>query len=679
MPNRLADCASLYLRKHADNPIDWYPWGEEALAKARWERRPIFLSIGYSSCHWCTVMEGEAFSDPAIAAYLNEHFVAIKVDREERPDLDSQYMQVLQMMAGSGGWPLNCFLEPDGLVPFYAGTYFSVEARYGRPGFLEILRTLRGHFDGKPEQIDQLRQQVLEGLQASYRLSGGSPLTADLREAGWQMACRVLTPNPGSDRNSFPMIPYVGLALGARHSSDPDLRLTARSLTRQRAMDLVLGGICDQAAGGFHRYTVDPTWTVPHFEKMLYDQGQILEFLSEVWADGEQDPAIRRAVEGCVGWLMREMTAPEGYFFAAQDADSFVGSHDPEPEEGAFYVFDWETLTAMLDGDQLAALRQEFTVSEDGNFEGRNVLQRRRGGDLSEAAESALAMLRTLRYGDPDLLVFPPARSNAEAREQLWPGRIPPVTDTKLIVAWNALTITGLARAAVVFDQPWWYQLAAGAARFIREHQSPGDRLHRLHYDGQVSVPAQAEDYALLIRALLDLEQAALVLAPEEQADWQSWAIALQREFEQQLGQPQGYASSNATRELMVQELPWQDNATPSANGIAAANLVRLFCLTDEPVYLERAEALLQACSGNLQQSPAAAPSLFAALDHWLRPRSLKANPEVLTQLARRWWPGLTLRRSEALPEGAIALLCEGLECRDPARTWADLEAQLQS
>ncbi|HEY9300504.1 MAG TPA: DUF255 domain-containing protein, partial [Phormidium sp.] len=278
MVNRLAQSQSLYLRKHAENPIDWWPWCDEALETARNENKPIFLSIGYSSCHWCTVMEGEAFSDRAIAEYMNSHFIPVKVDREERPDIDSIYMQTLQMMTGQGGWPLNVFLTPDERVPFYGGTYFPVEPRYGRPGFLEVLQAIRRFYDTEKGKVEAFKAEILGNLQQTAALSG---VTAELNREIFQKGLEINTGivaghNPGP---SFPMIPYAELALrGTRFNFES--KYDSKQVCTQRGLDLALGGIYDHVAGGFHRYTVDATWTVPHFEKMLYDNGQIVEYLA---------------------------------------------------------------------------------------------------------------------------------------------------------------------------------------------------------------------------------------------------------------------------------------------------------------------------------------------------------------------------------------------------------------
>ena len=685
MPNRLIHSASLYLRKHADNPIDWWPWCPEALAKATTEDKPIFLSIGYSSCHWCTVMEGEAFSDLAVADYLNTHFVPIKVDREERPDVDSIYMQFLQMMVGQGGWPLNVFLSPKDRIPFYGGTYFPLEPRYGRPGFLQVLENLNAYYQSDRGRLIEIQQEMLLGLQKNLDL--GAPQTWDrqLLGRGLEICSRIIAPRFGG--NSFPMMPYALSALRRTRWGDQEAD-NAQKACQQRAIDLVLGGIYDQVGGGFHRYTVDSTWTVPHFEKMLYDNGQILEFLAHLWASGSQDPAILRAMEGTVIWLQREMTDEAGYFYASQDADSFLTAADSEPEEGAFYVWSYGELRAALTEAELYALTQEFTVTEAGNFEGKTVLQRRHRGDLSKAAESALGRLFELRYGTPNpKMTFPPAPSNAAAKGQTWPGRIPAVTDTKMIVAWNALMISGLAVAARVLRRPDFYALAERSARFILDHQwqalgEPSERrLHRLYYDRTAAVLAQSEDYAFWIKALLDLHQAQCSLPQvNSSTNWLDVALQTQSEFDRWLGDPAGgyyNAAMDASEDLVVRERNYFDNATPSGNGIAAENLVRLALLTENLEYLHRAEQTLQVFGAVMERSPQACPSLMAALDTYEQGALLKLSPEAIESLPLTYAPTVSLKLTPDLPPEAIGMVCAGLSCQPPATTWEELQGQL--
>ena len=695
MTNRLAEAKSLYLRKHAENPIDWWSWCDEALTTAKAENKPIFLSIGYSSCHWCTVMEGEAFSDPAIAEYMNANFLPIKVDREERPDLDSIYMQALQMMTGQGGWPLNAFLSPEDLVPFYAGTYFPAEPRYGRPGFLQVLQALRRYYDTEKKDLRERKAVIIESLLTSAVLQQDSATQSqdnELLQQGWETSIGIITSNQHG--NSFPMIPYAELALRLSRFPFPsslgeqESRYDGKQVCTQRGLDLALGGIYDHVSGGFHRYTVDPTWTVPHFEKMLYDNGQIVEYLANLWSAGVQEPAFERAIAGTFQWLRREMTSPEGYFFAAQDADSFTSPTDVEPEEGAFYVWSYSELEPLLTPSELTELQQQFTVTPNGNFEGKNVLQRRLGGKLSETLEILLAKLFAARYGatPQSLDTFPPARNNQEAKSGNWHGRIPAVTDTKMIVAWNSLIISGLARACEVFRQPEYLELAAGAANFILNNQFVDGRFHRLNYEGQPSVLAQSEDYAFFIKALLDLDQSTLAMGSckgegTPPLRWLEKAIAIQEEFDEFLWSVElgGYfnTSSDASQDLIVRERSYVDNATPSANGVAIANLVRLALLTDNLHYLDLAEQALKAFRGVISRAPQACPSLFTALD-WYRNSTLIRTTREQMDLISSYLPTAMFAAVSSLPEGSIALVCQGLKCLPAAANLEQLLQQVQ-
>lgn len=680
MPNRLAQAQSLYLRKHAENPIDWWPWCDEAIATARRDNKPIFLSIGYSSCHWCTVMEGEAFSDSTIAEYMNTYFLPIKVDREERPDLDSIYMQALQMMVGQGGWPLNVFLAPDDLVPFYGGTYFPPEPRYNRPGFLQVLEAIRRYYDGEPAKLQSVKSEILANLRSAASLEPNPAIGSDLLRKGLDYNTGVISSKmPGP---SFPMIPYADVALRTGRFN-LDSRYNAEEISTQRGIDLALGGIFDHVGGGFHRYTVDPTWTVPHFEKMLYDNGQIMEYLANLWSAGVQEPAFERSIDRTVHWLQREMTAPEGFFYAAQDADSFTTPAEAEPEEGAFYVWDYAELETLLTPAELQALTEQFTVTQNGNFEGYNVLQRQHPGPLSALIEGSLAKLFQVRYGAQaeELATFPPARDNQEAKSTAWPGRIPAVTDTKMIVAWNSLMISGLARAASVFQKPDYLNLAIAAVEFILQNQTVQGRLQRVNYNGRAEVLAQSEDYALFIKALLDVHQATIALAASTSVDcWQAQAVHFQEEFDNYLWSLElgGYYNTDAREDLIVRERSYIDNATPAANGIAVANLVRLALLTENLDYLDRAEQTLQAFSNMMERSPQACPSLFSGLDWFHNHTLIRTTADSIQNLATHYFPTAVYVLQADLPEGTTGLVCQGLSCQEPARSQAQLWEQVQ-
>jgi uncharacterized protein YyaL (SSP411 family) len=682
MTNRLINSASLYLRKHAENPIDWWPWCDEAINTARQDNKPIFLSIGYSSCHWCTVMEGEAFTDLKIAEYMNANFIPIKVDREERPDIDSIYMQALQLLTGQGGWPLNVFITPDQLIPFVGGTYFPVEPRYGRPGFLEVLQKIRYFYDIEKTRLESLTGEVLGRLQASTILPQGDLPDQNILAKGIEVSQSII--GDRHSHHSFPMIPYAHTALRQiRYKPD---EIDSEQAAYHRGLDLALGGIYDHVAGGFHRYTVDPTWTVPHFEKMLYDNGQIMEFFADLWSAGYQEPALERAIAGTYQWLKREMTDPAGYFYAAQDADSFISPEAREPEEGAFYVWSYQELQNILTAGELNLLMENFTITQKGNFEGNNVLQRKQIGVLDAEIETALAKLFQVRYGamPEQVLTFPPACDNQVAKSTAWPGRIPAVTDPKMIVAWNGLMISGLAKAAMVFGNIEYYQLAVKATQFIIDQQWQDGRLQRVNYQGQTAVKAQSEDYAFLIKALLDLQQASLVINDENSPNTEYWlntAIKLQNEFDQYLWSIElgGYynTANDASQDLLLRERNYQDNATPAANGIAIANLIRLARISGDLEYLERSHQGLLAFSSVMRQSPQACPSLIQAFDWYEHHTLVKTSQAKIQELSQQYFPYVIYEIAKPTAN-SIALVCPGLTCNAPAINDQELLQQLQ-
>jgi hypothetical protein len=673
MPNHLAKAQSLYLRKHAQNPIDWWYWCDEAIELARRDHKPILLSIGYSSCHWCTVMEGEAFSDLDVAAYLNAHFVAIKVDREERPDLDSIYMQTLQMMTGAGGWPLNVFLDPQTLVPFYGGTYFPLTPRYGRAGFLQVLQSIDRYYQQQGAEAQAIQQEILGYLHQA----AGNAAQADVDLNSRELLQTAIDNCTGTltiagEGNRFPMMPHAFVALrGSRWTRET--RYPRNEVAQQWGLNLVLGGIYDHVGGGFHRYTVDSTWTVPHFEKMLYDNGQILEYLADLWAIGFREPAIARSVAGTVAWLHREMTAPGGYFYAAQDADSLVAVGDDTPREGAFYGWDYRELQQVLTAQELQAIEQEFTVTPSGNFEGENVLQRRQGGELSALSQLALQKLYQRRYGDR-IVGLKSFDEGVTALKGV--GRIPPATDTKMIVAWNSLMISGLARAYSVFPQPTYLQLAIEAAHFINQHQRINGQFYRLNYDGQAVGVGQSEDYALFIKALLDLYQVTGT------SEWLTSALSLQGEFDALLWSEDlgGYFNGvDRANDLIVRERSYQDHATPTGNGIGITNLIRLFLWTSDLSYFDRAERGLKAFSGMISRLPQACPSLVVALDWYQNLTKINTRSQPHSILLERYLPTAAIALDPDLPPSVLGTVCRGLSCQPSVTTMDELWSQIES
>ncbi len=651
--NRLLYEKSLYLRKHAYNPVDWWPWCPEARTLAQELDRPIMLSIGYSSCHWCTVMEHEAFSDQPIADYLNQHFIAIKVDREERPDVDSIYMQALQMMTEQGGWPLNIFLTPQDLVPFYGGTYFPIEPRYGRPGFLKVLEFLSNYYQTNRDDLTQRQTRLMDMLGAAGRLGAGQQIQETWIRKG-VVALKEIVPRQGQGPN-FPMIPYVACLLQASRFNWGELQTDLEDRCLKRGLDLALGGIFDHVGGGFHRYTVDGTWTVPHFEKMLYDNGQILTLLADLWCQGHRQPAFERACRLTIDWLDREMTAPEGYFYSSQDADS-------EGVEGKFYVWSYTELQDLV-ADALPLLTEAFAVSPAGNFEEGGhrsiVLQRKKPGHLDPVVEQALGELFKIRH-----------------------QRVPPVTDTKLILAWNALMISGLVHVYRAFGEPSYLSRAQRCAQFLIQNQGTVDQLYRVNYEGVRAVAAQAEDYALGIRALLDLFSA--TQDPQWLTTAQHWQTLMDQALWDTTSGAYFSAPVASKGELILREKDFQDNATPAANGVAAHNLLRLFALTDEGHYLKRAEQTILAFAQILERSPRACPTLLSAVDHYWNLTLVQtfpdgSSPPIRARLLAQYHPTVTLK--EILrpddTESALALVCKGTTCLPPTGSEVDLWDQI--
>jgi uncharacterized protein YyaL (SSP411 family) len=566
------------------------------------------------------------------------------------------------------------FLAPDDLVPFYGGTYFPIEPRYGRPGFLRVLQSILEIYHDRNQDIQDYKEQIVRNLHQVNKHTPVPIINDEVLANGIAKCAEVVTNRDYG--TCFPMIPYANFLLRASRfeslnpeSSDNILK----DKTQQRGLSLALGGIFDHVAGGWHRYTVDHTWTVPHFEKMLYDNGLIMEYLANLWISGLKEPAISRSCELTATWLQREMLAEEGCFYASQDADS-------EGREGKFWVWSFSELKKSFSTAELDLLVQEFTISVAGNFEETNVLQRKKNGELSPEVEACLTKLFRLRYGEYSRPTdaFPVARSQADIREIDWEGRVPPVTDTKAITAWNALMISGLANAYRAFQKPIYKQLAVNAAKFILENQWIEGRLQRINYEGQAAVVAQSEDYAFLIKALLDMHQA----IPEEANFYLQQAIAIQAEFDRDFWDALsgGYfnTTSESSQHLLLRERNYQDNATPSPNGIAIANLVRIASVTKKLEYLDRAELALKRFGHVITNSPVACPSLLAAFD-WFRNHTLvRTLPTQYEYFNRQYLPAVMLRLDKHLPNpDAIAIVCQGFACLEPAMSIEICDRQL--
>jgi uncharacterized protein YyaL (SSP411 family) len=580
-PNRLIDTTSPYLQQHAYNPVDWYPWGADALERARREDKPIFLSIGYSTCHWCHVMAHETFENPAIAAIMNEHFVNIKLDREERPDLDETYMNAVQVLTGHGGWPLSVFLSPD-LKPFYGGTYFPPEDRGGLPGFSRLLLALSQAYQQNREQLTTLSLKVEDHLQRLGEPAGaGSDPTREAVAEAAQCFVQDFDAVHGGLGNApkFPrsleldfLFHYFYLAKEA--SVLEKLAFTLEKMAR--------GGIYDQLGGGFHRYSVDTAWLVPHFEKMLYDNA-LLAPLYLALSQLTGSTLARRIAQETLDFILRDMAAPEGGFYAAWDADS-------EGVEGKYYVWSLEEVERVVGPDAAPLVTETLRVTAEGNFEGANILTR-------PWSRSDLAKRFAM---EPDAA----ARLLEEALErlrQVRSQRVPPHRDEKVIVSWNGLAITALAKGAQVLGDRRYLEAAAKAARFILQTLFKDNTLYRIWSAGRISVPGFSEDYAIFANALLDLYETDFDPA------WIKEAQGLLALMDKKFLDPSDGAYFYVDRDQetpLVRSKSIYDQVLPSGNSMAARVNLRLYRLTEKGGYQQRASEIIRQFQTQAQQNP---------------------------------------------------------------------------
>jgi hypothetical protein len=590
MSNRLAQETSPYLLQHKDNPVDWYPWGPEALERAREEDRPILLSVGYSACHWCHVMERESFEDAETAAYMNEHFVCVKVDREERPDVDAIYMEAVQAISGHGGWPMTVFLDPDG-VPFYGGTYFPPDTSRGMPSFRMVMEAVVHAFETQREEIREKAPGTRARLSAIGEVEPRPDLPgpAELEEAVRRLLGVADRGNGGfGGAPKFPPASSLELLLARGETEHVELTLDK----------MLAGGIYDQVGGGFARYAVDAIWLVPHFEKMLYDNA----LLARVYLHGWQQlghERYRRVCEETLDWMLREMRGPEGGFYSALDADS-------EGEEGKFYVWTPAEIEEVLAADpncinltpqQVEKLMQFWGVSEAGNFEGANILHLAQGADAEEP--EGLAEARRAMY---------------EARSRrVWPG-----LDDKRLTSWNALAIAALADAGAVLGRDDYLDAARACAGFLLEQlRDENGVLLRTYKDGRAHLNAYLEDHAFLLEALLALYEATF------EARWFSEALALAKTTIERFGDPErgGFYSTSADHEeLIARRKEVGDHPIPSGNSSAAMGLLRLAALTGERRYEEAGASVFALFGKPAVEHPDAFAHMLRALDFHLSP-----------------------------------------------------------
>jgi uncharacterized protein YyaL (SSP411 family) len=598
--NRLLLETSPYLLQHAHNPVNWYPWGDEAFDRARKEGRPVLLSVGYSTCHWCHVMEEESFEDEDIARYLNEKYVAIKVDREERPDVDAIYMRAVQLLSGRGGWPMTVWLTPD-REPFFAGTYFPARDgdRGARNGFLTLLRRFRELYDLDPERVASAATALTHEIRQSLapRAGGlGPPPEAVLAEALRFFRDRYDAENGGlSGAPKFPSsLPVRFLLRQHRRTGDTaSLDMAIRTLEKMAG-----GGIHDHLGGGFHRYATDERWLVPHFEKMLYDNALLtLAYLEGYQATGRE--ALAGVARKTLDYVQREMSAPEGGFFSATDADSL--GPEGHREEGYFFTWTPEEIADALGPARGRAVAAYYSVTEGGNFEGRSILNTPR---------SLEAVAAELEVG-VDTLESDLERSRKRLLE-VRAERPPPLRDEKSLAAWNGLMISAFARAAFVLGDDHYAARAARAADFVLTRMREGGLLHRSFKDGRARLRGYLDDYAFVIAGLLDLYETT------GEARWLRAAIDLDGVLARAFEDPEGggyFLIGEGHEPLLAREKPALDGAEPSGNSVQALNLLRLYELTTDDGYRRRAEGTLTALGPSLSAHPSALPEMLLAVD----------------------------------------------------------------
>ena len=676
MPNRLAGETSPYLQQHAENPVDWLPWGEEALPLAKREGKPILLSIGYSACHWCHVMAHESFEDAEVAAVMNRLFVNIKVDREERPDLDQIYQTAHQMLTSrAGGWPLTMFLTPDG-APFFGGTYFPKAPRYGLPGFPDLCQRVAEAWRDKRADIEQQNGELLKALSAG---AASRPLAGELSAAPLRLAveraAQAYDPQFGGFGGApkFPHPADLELLL-RRHAATHDARCGEMALTTLRRM--AEGGLYDQLGGGFCRYSVDERWAIPHFEKMLYDNGPLLRLYADAWrVSGE--PLFRRVAEETAGWVMREMQSPEGGYYSSLDADS-------EHEEGKFYVWSREEVSRHTTAEEYAVVAAHYGLERPANFEGEHwhLLVALPLADVAASLGRPLAECERLL---------------ASAREKLFAAReqrIRPGRDDKILTSWNALMIEGMAHAGRVLGRDDWVASARRALDFIRRQMWQDGRLLATCKDGRAHLNAYLDDYAYLLKAVLETLQAEF--DSELLAFAEALGGALLAHFEDAAG---GFWFTSHDHEALIHRVKaGHDSAMPSGNGAAAFALQRLGHVTGETRLLEAADRTLRLYYPDMERQPGGFATLLAALDEAIAPPAvvvLRGPQDQLTEWKRKisghYWPwtltlGLPAQAGRLPPaldkpvkEGVNAWVCSGVKCLEPINDFSCLERVCKS
>lgn len=604
-PNKLIHEKSPYLLQHAHNPVDWHPWSEETFARARAENKPVFLSIGYATCHWCHVMEKESFEDEETAGYLNDTFICIKVDREERPDIDAVYMAACQMLTGSGGWPLNLFITP-GKKPFFAATYMPKRSRFGRTGLIELCQQVKTLWASQPAKVNDSATNIAENLHKAFSYSAAGEPDASLLDQAYEQIKRTYDHQLGGfdPAPKFPMPHRLLFLLRYYHDGDHPhaLEMVEKTLTAMR-----LGGIWDHVGFGFHRYSTDSRWLLPHFEKMLYDQALIAMAYLETYQI-TSNPFYARTAEQIFTYVLRDMTSPEGAFYSAEDADS-------DGEEGKFYVWTCAEFRKIVDRNRAEMWERIFRMSPEGNFK----------DEASGQKTGANILHLTVPLGkwaekydtQPELLL----NEWDNIRDKLFrtrKQRIHPLKDDKILTDWNGLMIAALALGARVLQRPDYALAARKAAEFILNKMRDNNKqlFHRFR-DGELAIEAQASDYAFLINGLISLYQATFDLTFAEEA------VDLQKQMLDRCWDAQNggfFSTTKESQELPVRPKELYDGAIPSANSVSLSNLLGLSRLTGDPKWEETAQRQVKAFCGTVQAQPAAFTFFLIGLDFALRP-----------------------------------------------------------
>ena len=649
--NRLIKESSPYLLQHATNPVDWYPWGEEAFRKAKKEDKPIFLSVGYSTCHWCHVMEHESFADEEVATLLNQYFVAVKVDREERPDIDQVYMEVTQSMTGRGGWPNNVFLTPD-KKPFYAGTYFPKQARWGRPGLMELLPKLAEIWQNDRENVLKIAQNVTDHLTSRNNPSPGKPLDPSILDKTRNMLANTYDTQYGGfgQAPKFPRPHTLSFLLRRyHHSKDPQaLAMVEKTLTQMR-----FGGIHDQVGFGFHRYSTDRQWLVPHFEKMLYDQALLAMAYTEAFqATGNQ--FYSRTTREILTYILRDMTSTEGGFYSAEDADS-------EGVEGKFYLWTLPQVQKVLGKKETETFKKIFNLEDDGNFKLQEVEQ--------PAGSNILHLKKTMPELAAELGVSEKQLSQGleKNRKQLFKirkRRIHPFKDDKILTDWNGLMIAALAKAGRVFDKPKYTSAAVKATDFIiRRLKDKNGRLLKRYRGGKAGLPAHLDDYAFMVWGLVEVYQTTF------QSIYLREAIRLTDLMIKHFWDHQNgglFMTADDGESLLIRNKEIYDGAIPSGNSVAALNLLRLGHITGRQDYLQKAESIGSAFSNSVDHLPSGYTNLMVALEYALNPNYevvIAGQPRaddtraMLAALRKPFLPGKVVVMRPADKKAAAAII----------------------